>query len=156
MASECILAVSFLAFWPSNELTLLCSLSDFTSLLSDCSCCCSDICYSNGTSVLERHYVGERDREDEDGFEKKRSFRALVHKCCSATPEVMLLLRGGKWLVQKWKKKKYQLHIASKMGGNHPRVISCKQSPMGQVAALDWMPQSAPARFSLPRSERRS
>lgn len=94
--------------------------------------------------------------EDEDSFEKKRSFRALVHKCCSATPEVMVMLRGGKWLVQKWKKKKYQLHIASKMGGNHPRVISCKQSPMGQVAALDWMPQSAPARFSLPRSERRS
>lgn len=106
--------------------------------------CCKDTMWANAI-----------EDEDEDGFEKKRSFRALVHKCCSATPEVMLLLWGGKWLVQKWKKKKYQLHIASKMGGNHPRVISCKQSPMGQVAALDWMPQSAPARFSLPRSERR-
>lgn len=60
--------------------------------------------------------------------------------CCCCGEENGLYKNG---------KKKYQLPIASEMGGNNPRVISCKQSPMGQVAALDWM-------FSLPRSEWRS
>lgn len=116
--------------------------------------------------LLLRHLLFERARlrwKDTNAIEKmkmvskRREVSALLYIstapphprwCCCCGEENGLYKNG--------KKKIYQLHIASKMGGNHPRVISCKQSPMGQVAVLDWMPQSAPARFSLPRSERRS